>query len=88
MLSKSQQNWIIKSVCPYPITAYLWILDFILYNWQQLSGKGGFKGNQIKINWYKCHSEEPVSSVDELIDGSLGNRAHGTWRHKQLYTAW
>lgn len=75
---KPQQNWIIKSVCLYPITAYLWILDFILYNWQQLSGKEGFNGNQIKINWYKCQSEELASSVDELIDGSVGNRAHGT----------
>jgi len=43
-----------------------------------LSGKEGFNGNQIKINWCKCHSEEPASSVDELIDGSLGNMAHGT----------
>lgn len=31
---KPQQNWIIKSVSQYPITAYLWIVDFILYNWQ------------------------------------------------------
>lgn len=75
---KAQQNWIIKSVCLYPITAYLWILDFILYNWQQLSGKEGFNSNQIKINWSICHSEEPASSVDELIDGSLWNRGCGT----------
>lgn len=34
---KPWQNWIIKSVSQYPITAYLWIVDFILYNWQGLS---------------------------------------------------
>lgn len=75
---KPQQNWIIKSVYLYLITAYLWILDFILYNWQQLPGKEGFNSNQIKINWCKWQSEELVSSVDELIDGSVGNRARGT----------
>lgn len=72
---KPCQNWIIKSACLYPVTAFLWILDFILYNWQELSGKGGFSGNQIKINWYKCHNEEPVSSADELIDGPLRKEA-------------
>lgn len=72
---KPHQNWIIKSAFLYPITAFLWIVDFILYNWQELSGKGGFNGNQIKIKWYKCHNEESVSSVDELIDGSLRTEA-------------
>lgn len=75
---KAQQNWIIKSVCLYPITPYLWILDFILYNWQELSGKEGFNGNQIKINWFKWHTEESLSSADELIDGSLWNKSRET----------
>lgn len=42
---KPQQNWIIKSVSQYPITAYLWIVDFILYNWQGLSQSEPFRGS-------------------------------------------
>lgn len=41
---KPWQNWIIKSVSQYPITAYLWIVDFILYNWQGLSLNGARLG--------------------------------------------
>lgn len=47
---KPHQNWIIKSACLYSVTVFLWIVDFILYNWQELSRKGAFNGNQIKIN--------------------------------------
>lgn len=74
MSVKPHQNWIIKSACLYPVTGFLWILDFILYNWKELSAKKVLSANKLRSTG-KYHNEESVSNVDELIDRSLRDEA-------------
>ena len=59
----AQQKWIIKSVCLYPITDFLWILDFILYNWQASTGKDRSNDSPAEIDRCKCRRGEPQQTL-------------------------
>lgn len=64
---KAQQKSIIKLVCLYPITVLLWMLDFILYNWQELTGEDRSNDNKIEIYQYMCHIGEPHQVVTKEL---------------------
>lgn len=53
--SQAQPRSIIKLVCSYPITDFLWILDFILYNWQELTGKDSSNDSKVEIAQHVSH---------------------------------